>query len=289
MPASIPQWITDIESDETIVKKKSVRLRYIFSILFIVFIIVGFPLLVYSKLYFNLFGVAIMVMLVILLFIQFGIKNPYLPDLLAANLYRIGTELEAFNASSPSYIKRNQQYLKNCQRIINQLMMGRKYFIQNYLEFLNNLENTILRLNNLYLSNSKLKNESNISVDLKALATSIHENHKNLEPLHTAHVDGILSNLQDVEPMGLNLPLLNRLYNSFNTSWYNVSYSYRAIITLFVIGIIIFSASSIVMIYVLSMEKSESYGYAILGTLTFMGGLITQIDKIVPREKVKFS
>lgn len=285
MPDSIPQWVTDIESDETIFKKKSNWWRAGILSIICVYFIVGFLLLQYYRTYFNPFFVAIFVAVVILFYYRLGIKKPDLPNLLSANLYRIGKELETFNAGSPSYIKRNQQYLKTSQNLTNKLIINDNYFIQNYNNFFKNLENIILRLNYFYLKNSKPNNVFSISDDLKALATALHENQENLEPLHTAYVNGILSNLHDVEPKELNLPVFNRLYNSFNTNWYNVSYSSRAAITFLIIGISISGALSIGMIYFLNMGKSESIGYALVGTLTFLGGLITQIDKIVPREK----
>ncbi len=70
MPDSIPQWITDIESDERIFKEKRRRWRAGVLSLFIIYFIGGF-LLFYNKFYLSLFIVAIIVILVILLFINF--------------------------------------------------------------------------------------------------------------------------------------------------------------------------------------------------------------------------
>ncbi len=288
MPDSIPQWITDIESDESIFKKKRRRWRAGLLSLLVVYFIGALLVSNYYGFYFPIFLIVMIVFFVILFFINLGIKKPNLPNLLAANLYHIGAELEAFNASSPSYIKRNQEYLKNCQSIIDDLIINRDYFIDNYIKFLENLKIMIKRLNNFYSKNSRPDNVS-ISADLKALAESIHDDSKNLKPVHTAYVDGILSYLQNVEALALDIPPINRLYNSFTTGWYNISYSYRAIVTLLVIEIIIFAIMSIVLIYVLGVDKIQSYGIAFGASTVLIGGLITQIDKIVPREKIRFS
>lgn len=288
MPDSIPQWVTDIESDERIFKKKRNRWRASLLSLIVVYFIGGFLVSYYNKFYFPIFLVAIIVILVILLFINLGIKKSNLPNLLAANLYRIGAELEAFNASSPSYIKRNQEYLKNCQYIIDNLIINPDYFIDNYIKFLENLKIMIKCLNNFYSRNSR-PNDVSISADLKALAESIHDDSKNLKPLHTDYVNGILSNLQNVAPLALDTPPINRLYNSFTTGWYNISYLYRAATTFFIIGIIIFVISCIVLINVLGVDKIQSYGIAFGGSMVLIAGLVSQIDKIVPREKIRFS
>lgn len=287
MPDSIPQWVTNIESDERIYKKK--RFWYL------TFLLIEFIVFIWLAIYFNnvpsmrsYISLFFIITFMPLFFAIIGIQKPDRPNLLAANLYHIGAELEAFESTSPSYIERNLNYLKNCQKIINDLIIvNEEYFIEDYLKFLKNLENTILRLNYLYLRNSRPNNP--ISNDLKELAESIHDDYRNLKPVHTQYVNGILSNLQNVQPLALATPLINRLYNSFNAGWCHISYSYRATITLLVIGIIIFAAAAIFMIYALSMEKSQSYGYAIVGSMTLIAGLITQIDKIVPREKIKFS
>lgn len=286
---SMPQWVTDIESDESIFKKKRSYFRIIFFSLVVIYFIVGFVLLSNSPTYFSLFGVVIAVIFTILLVINAGIKKTNLANLLAANLYSIGAELETFDATSPSYLMRNKQYLTNCQGILNKLIISDGYFVENHNKFLKNLEHIILCLNYCYLQNSKPTNFSYISGDLKALAESIHEDYKNLKPVHTEYVDGVLSNLQNVEPLALETHFVIGMYNSINTAWYNKSYSYRATFTFLIIGIVISAALSIVMIYFLNMGKSESIGYALVGTLTFLGGLITQIDKIVPKEKIKLS
>lgn len=286
MSGYIPHWITDIESDERNYKKKRNTTFIISLFIFTVYVIV-------IKLeFFGSSSIAILSLIIVLILIvslsKIQAPDRNLPNLLAANLYRIGTELESFDTTSPSYLKRNQQYLKNCQSILNELIVEKSYFIEDYLKFLNNIDNIILRLNYFYSKNSKPTNHS-ISSDLKALAETIHENNKILQPVQTAYVDGILSNLAAIEKQPLNISFINMWLKSFITGWYNSSYFYRAAITLLFIFIIAVIALSIIMIYVLDMEKSESYGYAIIGTLTLIAGLITQIDKIVPKEKIKFS
>ncbi|MDO8726628.1 MAG: hypothetical protein Q7J35_11225 [Candidatus Methanoperedens sp.] len=286
MPGTIPQWITDIESDEKDYKKKRNDI-FIFSL----FIFIAYAIVVQLKFLNNLY-VAILTVIILLILIVFLSKiqaqELNLPNLLAANLFNIGTELEAFDSTSPSYLKRNQQYLKNCQRILNDLFVEDSYFIEDYKKFLNNIDNIILRINYFYSINSKPTNHS-ISSDLKALAETIHNDYKNLKPVHTAYVEGILSNLQAIEPKPLNISFINKWLKSFITGWYNISYSYRAASTLLFIGIITFSSLSIGMIYVLGMENQLSYSNSIMGAIAIIAGSITQIDKIVPKEKIKFS
>lgn len=141
MPDSIPQWVTDIESDENTYKKKQSQSLTFMSGVLIAYVIIAF-LLKYFNYELNMITYILIFLLIILLIILFitffvliGFQEPNRPNLLAANLYRIGAELEAFDATSPSYIKRNQQYLRNCQVILNDLIVGNEYFIKDYLNF----------------------------------------------------------------------------------------------------------------------------------------------------------
>ena len=267
MSGSIPQWILDIESDEVIYKNKRV-----WSLICLIGLLILFILFA-TKFGDNpLNRIIISVITFVLLFIimvQVVSQKQNSPNLLAANLYRIGTELETFDSSSPSYIKRNQQYLKNCQNILGDLMVQKSYFIKDYITFLKNIGNIIFRLNYFYSNNLKPTNSS-ISPDLIGLADKIHENNYNILPVHTEYVKGIVSNLETIEPHPLNTSFINKWVKSFITGWHNLQEPYRKVVTYLVIFITIFSVSSLVMFY-LGMEKTNSIGYAFLGTSTLVG------------------
>ena len=280
MSGSIPSWVTNIESDEKDYQKKH-RLT---SILIIVIIIAY--LSITSKLGDNLSliitSIIITSILLIFIIVKEDAQKQNLPNLLAANLYRIGNEIETVELSSPSYIKRNQQYLKKCQKLLNDLKVQDHYFIENYITFLKNMDNIILRLNNFYSKKSGFI-VFPIHVDLIDLAGIIHANSKNLQLAHTDCVNKIIFKLQEIEPQPLNTFSINKWGKSLNTGWHSLPYFLRAVFTYLFIGIIIFAALSIVMNNVLDMEKSLSNSTASAGTIVLIGALITQIDKIVPK------
>ena len=283
MPGSIPQWILDVESDEKIYKKK-----FNYSLIYI--LVLGIAYLVVANKFQNNppspYIIAILIAFIISVIFIFAKlaslkRNP--PNLLAANLYRIGKELENFDLSSPSYIKRNQKYLKNCKNILNNdLNVVNHYFIEDYIIFLKDIGKIILRLNYFYSKKSE-PTDHTIKFDLIELARVIHGNYNNLQPEHTAFVEGIVSKLQAIEPQPLNISSISKWVKSFNTGWHNLPYSYRTVFTLLLVGIITFTASSFVMNNFLGMEKSLSNSTASAGTFVLVAAMITQIDKIVPR------
>ena len=279
MSGSIPQWVTNTESDETNYKN-----HRLWTLIYLIVLLIAFLIIVtifgdnLSNRY--IIGIIFFILL-IFIFARLDSLKRNLPNLLAANLYRIGTELETFDSSSPSFLKRNQQYFKKCENLLNYLMVRESYFIEDYKTFLNNIYNIIIRINYFYSKNLKPTNGS-ISSDLIELAEEIHDNYANLLPVHTAYVNGILSDLGEI-PQPPNKFSRNKLVKSVNTGWANLRYSYRAVITLLFIGIIIFIAASFVMNNTLGMEKTVSYGYASIGTFTLIAAMITQIDKIVPK------
>ena len=161
-------------------------------------------------------------------------------------------------------------------------MVRESYFIEDHNTFLNNIYNIIVRINYFYSKNLKPTNSS-ISSDLIKLAEEIHDNHANLLPVHTTYVNGILSDLESIEPQPLNMSLINKLVKSFITGWHSLPYFFRVVFTYLFIGIIIFAALSIATNNVLGMEKSLSNSTASTGTIVLIGALITQIDKLVPK------
>ncbi len=82
---------------------------------------------------------------------------------------------------------------------------------------------------------------------------------------------------------------IKNIFESLDKNWNSQSYSIRAITVLLIIGIDIFGILSLVLIYIFNIEKSQAYEYSVLGSTTIIAGLITQIDKIVPKEKIKFA
>ena len=281
MSGSIPQWILDIESDEKISNKKFNWFLYFVIVvaLFVIYVVISGDKSSLNKMIASI----LLIFVMILSLIQLVSPKRNTPNLLAANLYRIGTELKNFDSSSPSFIKRNQQYLKKCQTILNDdLTMKPSYFIEDYMTFLENIRNIILQLNYFYSNNLKPTNGS-ISSDLVGFAESIHENYKNLQPVHTAYVEGILSNLKAIETQPLNISPINKLIKLVNTGWHNLPYSLRAVFTIFLVVIIIFTTSSYLMNNFLGMEKSLSNTTASAGSFVVIAAMITKIDKIVPR------
>ncbi|MCK4798265.1 MAG: hypothetical protein KAT05_12865 [Spirochaetes bacterium] len=274
MSGSIPSWVTNIESDKTSYQKK----LYFTSILNIV-ILIAF-LYIATRFGDNLLLLisSAFIVSISLIFIndKTAAQKPNRPNLLAANLYRIGTELENFDSSSPSYIKRTQKYLKNCQQLLNDLKEHKSYFIEDYITFLNNIDNIITRINYFYLKKSE-PIDHNVYSDLKELARFIHDNYNNLQSEHTSFVEGIRNNLPEVESQPLNTSTINKLVKSVNTGWHSLSDSHRTLITALFIFLTFFSVSSFVMYNTLGMEKTASYGYAFVGTSTLTGYLTDKI------------
>ena len=283
--ASSPQWISDIRGDE---KKYYNKRFYNVIALSLIYLCVIFIVSILDSEVNNYASILLLVIIILLfLFISYDQTTLNLPNLLAANLYSIGSELEFFDLNSPTYIKRNQKYLRNCRNAIKKLdySIKKEYFLKDYVVFIEQLDDVVQRLNYFYSDDSNLKEFSNISDKIKELANKIHQNHDELTTEHAKIVKEILSELRDIEPLPLKTSITRKLAKSLNESWYNLPYSIRVSTILIIIGIIIFSISAYIMISILDVNKSEGYGYAIVGTMTLIAGLITKIDQIIQKKQ----
>ena len=137
-----------------------------------------------------------------------------IPNYLAYYLYKIGDEFADFEDET-NYLKRNQNYVSNCDKQITKLneeLSGD--FVDNIVDFLDNLENINLRLNHLYskenidnalmtkiegMSSQEFINKKDfISSSLKELANLIHKEHSVLTPTHVALTSKILDEIKDI-------------------------------------------------------------------------------------------
>lgn len=281
---SSPQWILDIQGDE----KKYYNKSYLDLIaLFLLYVCI--PLAIASIIEVNIYATIPLTFVIILSFliILSGRATLNLPNILAANLYSIGSELEFLDTNSQTYIKRNQKYIRNCRSTIRKLdtSIKKEHFVKNYAAFREQLDDVVQRLNYFYTNDSKLKDFPTISDKIKELANEIHQNHDELTTAHVTIVAEILSELRDVVPLPPKASTIRKLTKSLNNRWYDLPYSIRVSTVFIIIGTIIFAISAYGMISILDVDKSEGYGYAVVGTMTLIAGFITQTDKIVPNEK----
>ena len=135
---SSPQWILDIQGDE----KKYYNKSYL-DFIALLLLYVCIPLAIASIIEVNIYATIPLTFIIILSFliILSGRATLNLPNILAANLYSIGSELEFLDTNSQTYIKRNQKYIRNCRSTIRKLdtSIKKEHFVKTMLHSEKNL------------------------------------------------------------------------------------------------------------------------------------------------------
>lgn len=224
------------------------------------------------------------------------------PDYLAYYIYKIGDEFPAFEVKT-NYLNRNQNYIKNCSKqisyLINETFTQPNYFIDDILNFLNNLYKIILRLNHIYSQENinesliaKLEGTSKetlliteqefISSKLKELANLIHKEHSNLTEAHVELASEILNELEekDIPEKQIHKPLSEYP----KEIWNKLPFKIKILIILVTIFVIIFIALSQILIKA-GVEQQQSYTTAMLVSGGLTGVAFTKIELFVARER----
>ena len=242
----------------------------------------------------------IKLILLFVIFIAFFriIISPQNPDYLAYFLYQIGYELPDFE-SGTSYLKRNRDYIKNCDKQIRYIFQrnfqNSEYFVDNILDFFNKLHDIILRLNHIYsnvdiddnfkvkldgMSSEKYITEQEfISSKLMDLSNLIHKEHSSLNQAHIVLVNVISDEIKDIPIKQFQEPLLEYPRGIWNKLHYKVKI---LIFLIVVFGSIFILLSQILIYYGLGQQ---SYSTAMMVSGAFTVAAFSKIDLFIAHER----
>lgn len=226
--------------------------------------------------------------------------SPKNPNYLAFYIYQVGYEFPDFEVEN-SYLKRVQSHIKNCSKQVSYLrndnFQQAKYFIDNILDFLDNLDHILLRLNHIYSKKNidealmaKL-NETGptlfmtkrdvISSKLIELAKLIHKNNSSLTQEHVNITNEILKELDGIPEK----PFTKPLSEYFKEIRDKLPYKLRILIFLIAIFGIIFIVLSQILIYYGLGQQSYTTAMAVSGVLT--AAAFSKIDLFITRERAR--
>ena len=283
-------WIEDI--DQEIASAPNRRLLWLFVELILGVI---FYLLFYRP---DLLGKPseeiVFVLLLAVVFV-FGkiIESPRNSDYLAYYLYKIGDGFVDYEVGT-NHLKKNRKYIQNCNKqISSQIDELSGEFIYNILDFFNNLENIILRLNYIYCKENKddtlmiklegmSKEREFISSKLKELANLIHKENSSLTSTHVNLANEILDELKDIPEK----PLKKALSKCPKKIWNRLPYGLKYVIfgaTVF--GILFLFSSQILEL----LGQENPYSTAMLASAPLTAVVLTQIDRFINRERIKIN
>lgn len=237
------------------------------------------------------------VILLILFFIALVkyVESPKNPEYLAYYLYKIGENLPDFE-NEKRFLKKNKQYLKNCDKQISYLrdeyFKNSEYFIGNIIEFFNNLDDLIIRLNYLYSfgnedetimtrlmgmsSEQYITEKEFISKNFMNLANLIYKEHLILIPDHVNITHKILGEIDYIPKKQFEQSLSEYLKKIWNKQSYNKKCLVFSI-TFFVISLIILSQ------VLIHFEQEQSYSTAMLASAGLTAGVLARIDWFITR------
>ena len=265
----------------------------------IIFLLSGFVVFVLSKRP-NIIGEIpeiINVILLILFFIALVkyVESPKNPEYLAYYLYKIGENLPDFE-NEKRFLKKNKHYLKNCDKQISYLrdeyFKNSEYFIGNIIEFFNNLDDLIIRLNYLYSfgnedetimtrlmgmsSEQYITEKEFVSKNFMDLANLIYKEHLILTPDHVNITHKILGEIDYIPKKQFEQSLSEYLKKIWNKQSYNKKCLVFSI-TFFVISLIILSQ------VLIHFEQEQSYSTAMLASAGLTAGVLARIDWFITR------
>jgi len=223
------------------------------------------------------------------------IDSPKNPEYLAYYLYKIGEKLYDFESEN-RYLKKNKQYVKNCNSQIsslrNEITQHPMYFMGGIIKFYDNLEDLILRLNHLYSIGNKdetlttklmgmssddfITEKEFISNNLMELANLIYREHSILIPDHGDIANKILDELDYIPKRQFKKSLSGYPKEIWNKLDYKSKYLIFSI-TIFVIIFFIFSQ------ILVHFGQEQPYSIAMLASAGLTGGALTQIDRFIKR------
>ena len=275
-------WIKGIENDLT----KSFNKR----ILWVVILVLSVIIILYSDDISHFVGGIISsdlltsVSLLLFLISFIGVLNsPEHPNYLAYYLYQIGLELPDFEIEN-NYLKRNKIFIKNSSKQLSSLMGvgGRNlreiYFTDDIIDFLDELYNIILRLNNVYsrseIDEQFMNKRDFLSTKLIDLANIIHKNHSNITVSHIELADEISNSLKDIPPKSLEVHKI--LLEFCKEKWNEQQYIVK--ITVLLTSIFLISY------YIISQVEPDN---ALVISTMITVGFLTKIELFIKRERVK--
>ena len=282
-------WIEDI--DQEIASAPNRRLLWVFVELILGII---FYLLIYRPDLLGKPSEEIVFFLLLAVVFVFGkiIESPRNSDYLAYYLYKIGDGFVDYEVGT-NQLKKNRKYIKNCSKQISSLFDGVSgEFVYNILDFFNDLENIILRLNYIYCKENKddklmTKLEGTterefISSKLKELANLIHKENSSLTSTHVNLANEILNELKDMPEK----PLKKALSKYPKEIWNKLPYGLKYVI----FGATVFGTLFLFSSLILELLGQENpYSTAMLASAPLTAVVLTQIDRFISRERVKIN
>lgn len=223
------------------------------------------------------------------------IESPKNPEYLAYYLYKIGEKFSDFENEN-RYLKKNKQYIKNCNTQIsylsNEKFRQSYYFIGDIIKFFDGLEDLIMRLNHLYTignedkkimtrimgmsSDNFIEEKEFISSNLMELANLIYREHSILIPEHMNITSIILKELDYIPKRQFEKSLSKYLKEIWNKLHYNLKY-------------LIFGITIFVIIFVISSQilehfgQEQTYSTAMIASAALTAVALAQIDRFITR------
>lgn len=223
------------------------------------------------------------------------IESPKNPEYLAYYLYKIGEKFSDFENEN-RYLKKNKQYIKNCNTQIsylsNEKFRQSYYFIGDIIKFFDGLDDLIMRLNHLYTignedkkimtrimgmsSDNFIEEKEFISSNLMELANLIYREHSILIPEHMNIASIILKELDYIPKRQFKKSLSKYLKEIWNKLHYNLKY-------------LIFGITIFVIIFVISSQilehfgQEQTYSTAMIASAALTAVALAQIDRFITR------
>ena len=223
------------------------------------------------------------------------IESPKNPEYLAYYLYKIGEKFSDFENEN-RYLKKNKQYIKNCNTQIsylsNEKFRQSYYFIGDIIKFFDDLEDLIMRLNHLYTignedktimtrimgmsSDNFIEEKEFISSNLMELANLIYREHSILIPKHMNIASIILKELDYIPKRQFKKSSSKYLKEIWNKLHYNLKY-------------LIFGITIFVIIFVISSQilehfgQEQTYSTAMIASAALTAVALAQIDRFITR------
>ena len=265
----------------------------------IVFLLSGFILIVLDKIPDIPWGISEIINF-ILLFVSLIVlikltKSPKNPEYLAYYLYKIGEKFSDFENEN-RYLKKNKQYIKNCNRQIsylsNEKIQYSEYFIDDIIKFFDDLEDLIMRLNHLYCignedetimtrlmgmsSDNFITEKEFISKNLMELANLIYREHSILIPEHMNIARKILDELEYIPKRQFRKSLSEHVKEIWNKLHYNL----KCLIFSATLFLIIFFILSQILVH---FGQEQPYSIAVGAGAVLTVGVLTKIDWFIAR------
>jgi len=229
---------------------------------------------------------------VIFAFIKFS-KSLMYHEYLAYYLYKIGENFTDFENEN-RYLKKNKQYIINCNKQISYMSDENfdHYFTGKIIEFFNDLEDLIMRLNHLYSIGNKDKTimtklmgmssddfiteKEFISRNLMELANLIYREHSILIPEHVNIARKILDELDYIPKRQFKKSFSKYTKEIWNKLPYNLKY--------LIFGTTIFGIIFVILSQILvHFGQEEPYSISMVASAALTTGVLTKFDWFITR------